>query len=97
MSGFGGDQEGKALQYIADGEKVLKKWTLFSSTTKNEDAAECFDKAARCYKVSSFLFFSGSGAGGAVLPFFHSSLSAKQSDSPLSLLFPCSGVPASKY
>ena len=52
MSGFGGDQEGKAQQYIADGEKVLKKWTLFSSTTKNEDAAECFDKAARCYKVS---------------------------------------------
>eukprot|EP00903_Cladosiphon_okamuranus_P005768 g5718.t1 len=52
MSGFGGDQEGKAQQYIADGEKVLKKWTLFSSTTKNEDAAECFDKAARCYKVA---------------------------------------------
>lgn len=51
MSGFGGDQEGKAQQYVADGEKVLKKWTLFSSTTKNEDAAECFDKAARCYKV----------------------------------------------
>lgn len=51
MSGFGGDQEGKAVQYIADGEKVLKKWTLFSTTTKNEDAAECFDKAARCYKV----------------------------------------------
>lgn len=58
MSGFGGDQEGKALQYIADGEKVLKKWTLFSSTTKNEDAAEFFDKAARCYKVGSpSLFF----------------------------------------
>lgn len=52
MSGFGGDQEGKAQQYIADGEKVLKKWTLFSSTTKNEDAAECFNKAARCYKAS---------------------------------------------
>ena len=52
MSGFGGDQEGKAQQHIAEGEKVLKKWTLFSSTAKNEDAAECFNNAARCYKVS---------------------------------------------
>lgn len=52
MASRGADQEEKARQYIADGEKVLKKWTLFSSTTKNEDAAECFDKAARCYKVS---------------------------------------------
>lgn len=67
MSAFGGNQEGKAQQYIADGEKVLKKWTLFSSTTKNEDAAECFDKAARCYKVS-FLFLPSlciSGGGCA--------------------------------
>ncbi|CAN0001334.1 unnamed protein product [Scytosiphon promiscuus] len=52
MAARGADQEEKARQYIADGEKVLKKWTLFSSTTKNEDAAECFDKAARCYKVA---------------------------------------------
>lgn len=51
MAGFGENQEQRAEQYIAEGEKVLKKWTLFSSTTKNEDAAECFDKAARCYKV----------------------------------------------
>ncbi|CAM9875343.1 unnamed protein product [Pylaiella littoralis] len=52
MAGFGENQEQRAEQYIAEGEKVLKKWTLFSSTTKNEDAAECFDKAARCYKVA---------------------------------------------
>lgn len=52
MAAFGGDQEGKALQYLADGEKCLKKWSLFSSSTKHEDAAECFDKAARCFKVS---------------------------------------------
>lgn len=51
MAGFGGNQEEKARQYIAEGEKVLKKWTLFTSTTKNEDAAEWFDKAAKCYKV----------------------------------------------
>lgn len=53
MAAFGGGQEEKAQQYIADAEKILKKkWSLFSSTTKNEDAAECYDKAARCYKVS---------------------------------------------
>ncbi|CAM9636680.1 unnamed protein product [Ectocarpus sp. 6 AP-2014] len=53
MAAFGGGQEEKAQQHIADAEKILKKkWSLFSSTTKNEDAAECYDKAARCYKVA---------------------------------------------
>ncbi|CAM9922123.1 unnamed protein product [Ectocarpus sp. 12 AP-2014] len=53
MAAFGGGQEEKARQHIADAEKILKKkWSLFSSTIKNEDAAECYDKAARCYKVA---------------------------------------------
>lgn len=51
MAAFGGGQEAKALEFKAEGEKCLKKWSLFSSSTKYEDAAECFDKAARCYKV----------------------------------------------
>lgn len=49
------EQEAKALQFIADGDKCLRKWSLFASSTKHEDAAECFDKAARCYKVSTAL------------------------------------------
>ncbi|CAM9702241.1 unnamed protein product [Ectocarpus fasciculatus] len=54
MAAFGGDQEEKAQQYIADAEKILKKkWSsLFGGTNKNEDAAECFNNAARCYKVA---------------------------------------------
>lgn len=51
MAAFGGGQEAKALEYKAEGEKCLKKWSLFSSSSKYEDAAECFDKAARCFKV----------------------------------------------
>lgn len=57
MAGSGrGNQVEKAEQYIAEGEKVLKKWTLFSSTSKNEDAAEWFDKAAKSYKVRKLLY-----------------------------------------
>lgn len=52
MAAFGtaGQQE-KAQQLMLDGEKCLKKWTLFSSTTKNDDAAECFRGAGNCFKV----------------------------------------------
>lgn len=53
MAAFGtaGQQE-KAQQLMLDGEKCLKKWTLFSSTTKNDDAAECFRGAGNCFKVA---------------------------------------------
>lgn len=77
MAAFGGDQEGKALEYLADGEKCLKKWSLFSSSTKHEDAAECFDKAARCFKVSGAMctapravLWCSSGRGGGRSNFF---------------------------
>lgn len=53
MAAFGGNQEQKAQDYMEEGEKILKKskWSLFGSATKHEDAAEWFEKAARCLKV----------------------------------------------
>lgn len=60
MAAFGGGQEAKALEFKAEGEKCLKKWSLFGSSTKYEDAAECFDKAARCFKVRGTVWDAGS-------------------------------------
>lgn len=52
MAAFGtAGQPEKARQLMQDGEKCLKKWSLFSSSTKNEDAAESFRAAGNCYKV----------------------------------------------
>lgn len=46
-------QVDKAKRHIAEGEKHLAKWSLFSGLNKHEDAAECFKAAGNAYKVSN--------------------------------------------
>lgn len=46
----------KAEKHVADGEKCLAKWSLFSSSSKHEDAAECFRSAGNAYKVCYDIF-----------------------------------------
>jgi len=45
-------QEDKARALLVQGEKKLTSWSLFSSGSKHEDAAELFTKAANLFKVS---------------------------------------------
>jgi len=42
----------KAQQHMDAGEKILAKWTPFGSTSKNENAVECFTKAANSFKIA---------------------------------------------
>ena len=50
MSSF--DQSGRASVFLSQAEKTLKKFSLFGSGTKYEDAAELYTKAGNCFKVS---------------------------------------------
>jgi len=45
-------KDDKALEYIAQAEKKLKSFSLFSGGSKFEDAAELYTKAANVYKMS---------------------------------------------
>jgi len=42
----------KAQKHMEAGEKALKKWSLFSSSSKYENAIESFTKAANSYKIA---------------------------------------------
>mmetsp|Transcript_19344 Transcript_19344/g.28607 ORF Transcript_19344/g.28607 Transcript_19344/m.28607 type:complete len:305 (-) Transcript_19344:10-924(-) len=60
----GSEQESKALGYIAEGEKILNKKSIFGSifgsdSQKYEDAAELFKKAANCFKTANNLSEAG--------------------------------------
>lgn len=46
--------ERKAEEYMAQGNKLLKKTSLFSfgsGSQKYEDASDCFEKAGNQYKI----------------------------------------------
>jgi len=45
-------QEDKARALVEKAEKRLNSWSLFSSGSKFEDAAELYTKAANLFKVS---------------------------------------------
>ena len=44
--------ERKAEEYLQQGEKALKKFSIFSSGTKFEDASDAFEKAGNQYKIA---------------------------------------------
>jgi len=50
--GFSMSQEDKARALVEKAEKRLNSWSLFSSGSKFEDAAELYTKAANLFKVS---------------------------------------------
>jgi len=45
----GGSVKGDEL--VKEAEKKLKSWSLFSSSSKYDDACELYDKAAAQYKI----------------------------------------------
>ncbi|EQC36369.1 hypothetical protein SDRG_06473 [Saprolegnia diclina VS20] len=42
----------KAEDFIKAGEKALNRFSIFSSSSKYEDASECFEKAANQFKIA---------------------------------------------
>jgi len=46
------DQTTRAKTFLASAEKTLNKFSFFGSGSKYEDAAELFQKAGNCFKVS---------------------------------------------
>jgi hypothetical protein len=46
------EMEAKGDQLVHEAEASLKKWSLFSSNEKYEDAADKFKRAANAYKAS---------------------------------------------
>mmetsp|Transcript_30890 Transcript_30890/g.71793 ORF Transcript_30890/g.71793 Transcript_30890/m.71793 type:complete len:275 (-) Transcript_30890:773-1597(-) len=52
MSSRGGDSNDKAQALVQKAEKKLTAWSLFGGTSKYEEAAEMFTKAANLFKVS---------------------------------------------
>lgn len=44
--------EDKGEAYLAQGQKILGKFSLFGSGTKFEDAAECFESAGNQFKIA---------------------------------------------
>ena len=58
MSGFN-PTAGRASALMTEGEGHLSKWTLFSSSQKYEDAAECFTKAGNMFKVGNMFMEAG--------------------------------------
>ena len=42
----------KAEEYMALAEKALKKFSIFSSAGKFEEAGECYEKAGNQYKIA---------------------------------------------
>ena len=47
------NQKGRGESLIADGDKCMKRFSLFGPGTKYEEAAEFYSKAGNCFKVSN--------------------------------------------
>jgi hypothetical protein len=47
----GGGGSAKGDELVSQAEKKLKSWSLFSSSSKYDDACELYDKAAAQYKI----------------------------------------------
>ena len=46
------NQEGTGDDFMAEAQKELKRWTLFSAETKKENALALFMKAGNAFKAS---------------------------------------------